>query len=231
LPNFEFDWARTVYGAIEELLPDNAPEPLGKPVTLTHFVDANLMHDLSTGRSLTGILHLANKTPIKWFSKKQATVEVATYGSEMVAMRTCVEQIIYLCTMFQYLGVPLHEKSYVFGDNQSVVNSSVQLHAKLHKRHNMLSFHFVREDIAAGYIVLTHIPGKINPTDILSKHWGFSETWPMLKALLFTAGDTMMFYPRSMTWSIGIDPFSLYVLHTYISFHFVSKIQIILLKL
>jgi len=70
LPNFEFDWARTVYGAMEELLPDNAPEPLGKPVTLTHFVDANLMHDLSTGRSLTGILHLANKTPIKWFSKK-----------------------------------------------------------------------------------------------------------------------------------------------------------------
>ena len=54
----------------------------------------------------------------------------------------------------------------------------------------MLSFHFVREAIAAGYIVLTHIPGKINPTDILSKHWGFSETWPMLKALLFTAGDT-----------------------------------------
>ena len=29
LPNFEFDWARTVYGAMEELLPDNAPEPLG----------------------------------------------------------------------------------------------------------------------------------------------------------------------------------------------------------
>ena len=110
---------------MEELLPDNAPEPLSKPVTLMHFVDANLMHDLSTGRSLTGILHLANKTPIEWFSKKQATVEVATYGSEMVAMRTCVEQIMDLRTTFRYLGVPLHEKSYVFGDNQSVVNSSV----------------------------------------------------------------------------------------------------------
>ena len=106
------------------------------------------MHDLSTGRSLTGILHLANKTPIEWFSKKQATVEVATYGSEMVAMRTCVEQIMDLRTTFRYLGVPLHEKSYVFGDNQSVVNSSIQLHAKLHKRHNMLSFHFVREAIS-----------------------------------------------------------------------------------
>ena len=142
---------------MEEMLPKDAPEPLSKQVTLTHFVDANLMHDLSTGRSLTGILHLANKTPIKGFSKKQATVEVATYGSKMVAMRTCVEQIMDLRTTFCYLGVPLHEKSYVFGDNQSVVNSSIQLHAKLHKRHNMLSFHFVREAIAAGYIVLTQI--------------------------------------------------------------------------
>ena len=133
LPNFEFDWTRTVYGAMEEMLPKDAPEPLGKQVTLTHFVDANLMHDLSTGRSLTGILHPANKTPIERFSKKQATVEVATYGSKMVAMRTCVEQIMDLRTTFRYLGVPLHEKSYVFGDNQSVVNSSIQLHAKLHK--------------------------------------------------------------------------------------------------
>jgi len=44
----------------------------------------------------------------------------------MVAMRTCVEQIMDLRTTFPYLGVPLHEKSYVFGDNQSVVNSSIQ---------------------------------------------------------------------------------------------------------
>ena len=70
-----------MYGAISEMLPDDAPEPLGKRVTLSHFVDANLMHDLITGRSLTGILHLMNKTPIEWYSKKQATVEVATCWS------------------------------------------------------------------------------------------------------------------------------------------------------
>jgi len=192
LPNFEYDWEHTVYGAVSELLPDDASEPLGAPVTLTHFVDANLMHDLTNGRSLTGILHLINKTPIDWYSKKQATVEVATYGSEMVAMRTCVEQIIDLRATLRYLGVPVQKKSYVFGDNESVINSSAKVHAKLHKRHNMLSFHFVREAISAGYIVLTHIPGKVNPADILSKHWGFSEIWPMLKVLLFTEGDTML---------------------------------------
>jgi hypothetical protein len=65
-------------------------------VILTHYVDANLYHNVLTGRSVTGVLHFINGTPIDWYSKKQATVKSATYGSELVAARTCVEQIIDL---------------------------------------------------------------------------------------------------------------------------------------
>ena len=177
-------------GKVEELLPVDAPEPLGNYVTLTHYVDANLMHDVATGRSVTGILHLVNKTPIEWYSKKQATVETATYGSEFVAARVCVEQIIDLCNTLRYLGVPIREKSYMFGDNKSVVDSSMQLDAKLHKRHTMLSFHRVREAIAAGILSFYFLSGDDNPADILSKHWGYTQIWERLKSLLFWKGDT-----------------------------------------
>jgi hypothetical protein len=190
LPDLKPDWSRSVYGELSEFLPEDAPPPLGKQVTLTHYVDANLMHDLMTGRSVTGILHMINKTPIDWYSKKQATVETATYGSEFVAARICVEQIIDLRNSLRYLGVPIHSKSYLFGDNKSVVDSSMQVHAKLHKRHTMLSFHRVREAIASGMIGFYFIPGEINPADILSKHWGYAQIWPQLKALLFWKGDT-----------------------------------------
>jgi hypothetical protein len=67
-----------MYGKTKELLPKDAPELLGKYITLSHCVDANLMHDITSGKSVTGILHLVNKTPIHWYSKKQATVETAT---------------------------------------------------------------------------------------------------------------------------------------------------------
>jgi hypothetical protein len=190
VPDAEYDWAKSVYGEVKEIIPDDAPEPLGKFVTLTHYVDANLMHDMVTGRSVTGILHLINKTPVDWYSKKQATVETATYGSEFVAARTCVEQIIDLRLTLRYLGVPLREKSYMFGDNQSVVNSASQITAKLHKWHTMLSFHRVREAIASGMINFVFINGLINPADILSKHWGYAQIWPQLKPLLFWRGDT-----------------------------------------
>ena len=190
IPDFHFDWSKSVYGDPKEEIPKDAPEPLGKYVTLTHFVDANLMHDLITGKSVTGILHLLNKTPMDWYSKKQATVETATYGSEFVASRTCVEQIIELRLLLRYLGVPIREKSYMFGDNKSVVDSSNSVFAKLTKRHTMLSFHRVREAMASQMLSYVHIPGESNQADVLSKHWGYSQVWFQLKALLFWKGDT-----------------------------------------
>ena len=75
-----------------------------------------------------------------WYSKKQATTETATYGSEFVSGRTYVEEVIDLQNSFSYLGVPINDISYVFGDNETMINSSSFLHAKLHKRHNILYY-------------------------------------------------------------------------------------------
>ena len=143
-----------------------------------------------SGRSVTGVMHCLNKTPINWYSKKQATVETATYGSEFVAARTCVEQIIDLRNTLRYLGVPVREKAFMFGDNESVVNSSMRIDAKLHKRHTILSFNRVREAIASKIVRFHHMPGEINPADILSKHWSHAQIWATLRPLLFWRGDT-----------------------------------------
>jgi hypothetical protein len=117
---------RTSSAGVREIELNDAAEALGKYVTLTHYADANLFHDIITGSSVTGILHLVNKTPIAWYSKKQATVETAAYGSEYVAARTCVGQVMYLRLTLRYLGVSIHSRSYMcFGDNKTVVESSI----------------------------------------------------------------------------------------------------------
>ena len=73
-----------MYGKVEEFLPKDAPKPLGKSVTTVTYKDAYLYHDMLTGRSVTGVLHLCNSTLIDWYSKRQATVETATFGSELL---------------------------------------------------------------------------------------------------------------------------------------------------
>lgn len=194
------DWDRSVYGPFSETpIPDDVPTPLGRPVILSHYVDANLYHDWVSGKSVTGVLHFLNKTPIDWHTKKQATVETATYGSEFIAARTCIEQIIALRHSLRYLGVPIDPWSHMFGDNQSVVDSSMRIDAKLHKRHVALSFHFVRSVIASGMVKFYHIIGVINPADILSKHWAYSDVWRVLQPILFWEGDTAPLLSHAVT--------------------------------
>ena len=85
-------------------------------MTTTTYVDANLHHDQVTGKAVTACLHIVNATPSHWYTKRQATVETATYGSEFVAARIATDQIIDLRYTLMYLGVPVRSKSYMFGD-------------------------------------------------------------------------------------------------------------------
>jgi hypothetical protein len=189
LPNQEFDWCHTVYGTVEELVPRDMPKALGKTVTIVTYTDANLYHDMLTGRSVTGILHLWNHTLADWYSRRQATVETATFGSEFTAARIAVDHIIDLKTTLRYLGVPVREKSYMFGDNQAVITNSSIPHSSLSKRHNALTYHCVPKMISA---ILGNywIDGKKKPADIVSKHWSYPQIWHLLKPLLFYSGNT-----------------------------------------
>ena len=82
-------------------------------------------------------------------------METATYGSEFVASKPATEQIIDLRHTLRYLGVPIKTKSYLFGDNRSVVTSSTLPLSTLGRRHNILAYHRVREAIASKILHIT----------------------------------------------------------------------------
>ena len=179
------EWMYSVYGTGKEQLPPDAPTPKGNPVRTSTHVDANLMHCKLTGRSVTGILNFLNQTPISWFSKRQKTVETATYGSEFVAARTATDQIVDLRYTLRSMGVPLDKASWMFGDNMSVITSSTIPHSVLNKRHNALSYHRVREAIAYGILKFVHINGTENVKDVMTKFLPHAKFWPLIKPLLF----------------------------------------------
>jgi hypothetical protein len=84
----------------------------------------------------------------------------------------------------------------MFGNNKLVVDSSMGLHAKLHKCHTMLSIHRIRRAIASGIVGFYFIPGEINPADILSKHWGYAQIKECLKSLLVLERRYGRYYHR-----------------------------------
>src|SRR5687767_12563460 len=51
LPAKVHDWW-SIYGKVSEIFPVDIPEPVGKSLTFTHYVDAILFHDTLTERSV-----------------------------------------------------------------------------------------------------------------------------------------------------------------------------------
>ena len=187
-PDHTYDWTY-VYGNVQEDVPDNMPAPKGKSMTLSMFVDANLYHNQVTGRAVTGIITMLNKTPVDWYCKKQNSVESSTYGSEFMAARIATDKIGEMRYTFRMLGVPIDGPAYMFGDNLAVVTSSNIPEHNLKKQHNAISYHRVREAVAAGILKFVHISGKDNPADVLTKFLPGHVWYPLMQPFLYWMPD------------------------------------------
>ena len=111
------------YGDVVEEDPPGMPEPLGHPVTITCFVDADHATNQVTRRSHTGIIIFLNRAPTISFSKRQNTCESSTYGSELVAMRIARDLISALRIKLKSFGIPIQGPANTYGDNASVVKT------------------------------------------------------------------------------------------------------------
>ena len=70
LKDQEYDVTKSIYSGTCEQIPHDIPKPLGKHAQNTYYVDANLHHDLATGKAVTASLHFLDQTPIDAYSKR-----------------------------------------------------------------------------------------------------------------------------------------------------------------
>lgn len=157
------------YPDAREDLPLDAPPPRGKHVIIQCWVDADHAGNLMTRRSHTGILIYVNNTPIIWYSKRQNTVESASFGSEFIALRIATEQIKAIRYKLRHFGVEIRGPAYVYCDNRSVVTNASIPTSILNKKHNAICYHLVREAQAADIIKVGWIDGEYNKADLLTK--------------------------------------------------------------
>ena len=193
--------------AICEELPPNAPSPCGQPICHTCFFDANLMHDVVTGWSATGLLHMLhmlNQTPTAWTSAHQNQVEMATYGSELMAVCQAIEQVIDIHYTLHMLGDSLDGPTWVLGDNQAIINSTTILHSSLSKCWNTLSYHCCHDSVAAGIYHFEYLCSIQNPSCILTKNLPWAKACAYVERFLLWKGETMSSSPSDTSHQKGV---------------------------
>ena len=162
------DFKEEYHEAVVEI-DDYIPPPLVGELAITVFVDFDHALDKVTRRSITGLIMLVGRTHMFYYSKRQGTVETSTYSVEFMEMRHAVEEFVALHYMLRCLGVNVDVASAVYGDNLGVIQNATIKDSLLKKKHVAISYHKVRESVAAGIIVPIKIASAENFADCLTK--------------------------------------------------------------
>lgn len=146
--------------------------------TLRAYSDSDFGGCKSTVRSTGGFCTFLGSNLISWSSQKQDSVSKSSTEAEYRAMSEAASEITWLCSFLKELGIPLHETPSLYCDNLSAVyltaNPAFHNRTKLFLRH----YHYVRERVALGALIVKHIPSHHQIADIFTKslpHGPFSS--------------------------------------------------------
>ena len=120
-------------------------------------------------RSLSGYLVCMCGGPIAWKSIRQDQTALSSCEAEILATNECVKDLDSVKLRAHDLGaIPNNSCTTVYNDNQAAVNWSASCTTKGIKHLNLRE-NMVRERHHAGDVMVVHIPGIINPSDIFTK--------------------------------------------------------------
>jgi hypothetical protein len=143
----------------------------GEP-ELTVFSDADMAGDIDGRRSTSGVLVFLGAAPIAWQSLKQKIVALSTCEAEYVAAATAACQAVWLRRLLGELtGEEAHPPALMV-DNQPAI--ALAKNPVLHDRskHIDTRFHFIRDCVDGGQIVLEFVETGRQLADILTKPLG-----------------------------------------------------------
>jgi len=117
------------------------------------YVDSDYAGDLDKRRSTTGYLFTMAGGPVCWRSTLQSTVALSTTEAEYMAVTEAFKEAIWMHGLINDLGI-LQEHIDVFCDSQSAICLSKNQVHHARTKHIDVRFHFIREIISKGDIVI-----------------------------------------------------------------------------
>jgi hypothetical protein len=149
----------------------------GRAPNTTRFVDycdSDLVGDVDTSKSTTGMMFFLGDCLVNWQSLKQKVV-ISSYEEEYIATTTAVTQTLWLSRMLAEL---LSRKMNVVelkvdGKSALVLAKNPVFHER--SKHIHIKYHFIRDCLEDGSIKASHIATTDQLADILTKSLGKSK--------------------------------------------------------
>lgn len=157
---------RYIYGTVDVGLKFERNKTGGNH--LVGYVDSDFAGDLDKRRSTTGYVFTMAGGPICWRSILQSTVALSTTEAEYMAVTEAFKEAIWLLGLTKDLGI-VQKKVEIFCDSQSAICLAKNQVHHARTKHIDVRYHFVREIIEDGNVLLQKVSTADNPADMLTK--------------------------------------------------------------
>ena len=136
---------------------------------LVDYSDADWRNDCNDSKSTTGYLFQIGGTAITWKSQKQSCVALSTAEAEYMALSKAAQEAVWIRELNSDLGNQQSQPTLIYEDNQSAISmaKNPQFHGR--SKHINIKYHYVREQVRAGKIVLKYCPTEDMLADLLTK--------------------------------------------------------------
>ena len=125
--------------------------------------------DLNTWRSTTGYSFTLGSRAISWSSKKHSMVALSSTEVEYRVASSGTCEAVWLCRLLEDFGFPQQQKTILWCDNQRclALARNPMFHAQT--KHIEVQYHFVREKLLDGTILLEYCKTEDNLADLFTK--------------------------------------------------------------
>ena len=122
-------------------------------------------------RSYTGYVFLFGDGPIIWKSQKQRSVALSSTEAEYVALSEATKEILYLKGLLEELGLDALTETTLCVHNRGAIclASDPVFHSRT--KHIDIRYHFVRDVVRNGSVVLKQIPTNQMTPLVRVTHW------------------------------------------------------------
>jgi len=153
---------------------DLPPFPsLPEDTTITCFVDAAYANVKPKRKSTTGYAIFLAGAAIVYRSKTQTQTALSSTEAEFYAAVSAAKIVRYLRSILQELNFPQLKPTLIYEDNQSTKKIIDSVTPTERSRHIAIPYFAINDWKTEGSIDMTYIPGKLNPSDALTKPLGW----------------------------------------------------------
>lgn len=146
------------------------------------FIDADHAGNVETTWSTTGwVFEMAGATS-SWSSKLQHSVLISSTEAEYYTASGCAREAIWMRWLFAEMGYEQDGPTLIRGNNQGSIILASHPTSHAATKHIEVHFHFMRERIITGKVILHWIPTRDMVVDVLTKgfdavkHVGFVKS-------------------------------------------------------